>query len=206
MHALRRSVWAEDLQGHLKALLARVPADPVSSAVEREALRPGFDASASSDGAVLSDERNASEAPDQNVVRPAVFKRDAAQASPRTRPELSAAVTTVLKASERIREVELQSDRKAQRALDVAFRSLAKLEEAEAKLETAYQEISGTREHANALEERVCLLSAQLAEANAAIERANARASAAETVAQEALDDLQHLTDHVSRMFAPAED
>ena len=160
--------------------------------------------------------------PPWNVVRPAAFARSTKEPSStvRSRPELAAALDAVAKASEFFRDAEQQAERRAQRAIDVALRSMTQLETLEAKLNAAdavveqigrrsedearrlHAEIEARDAHIGELESRVAALTTQLDRQDGALRDSTHRAETAEAQAAAALDDLTFLSARVSEALA----
>lgn len=162
----------------------------------------------------------------ENVVRPVAFQREPEAPAPhRSRPGMSAAIETVLKATEMFKAAGEASEDKTRRALDLAFRTIAQLEKAEDRLRAAHGQIQELAAGADAargafarfagveaalaaaqarvldLEGDAARLQAALAAADARAQQADSRAREAEELVAEAESGVRYLADKVSQVL-----
>lgn len=229
MQALKR-LWTQDVQEQLKTLAAETASPLPAARVAGEGV--GETPVAATSAAVelaLRPSLDAPEAPGaENIVRPAHFQRPTPPASPqRERPELATALDAVMRATDLIREAESRADQKAQRATDIALRTFAQLERAEAQIEAAHKlvgeleeqvrdanrraqeasraadaQLAASRQQVVAMEAEVALLNKSLEESRSIVADANMRAFAADARAQEARDDVAYLENEIRQQFA----
>ncbi len=230
MQALKR-IWTDELQSHFQHLSTRSaePA-PVASEpgpAESAPVAPELGTPAAAE-APAPDQAPAEQAvADENVLRPTIFQREApGVALARQRPELSAAIKAVTRATELMKEAELRADQKTQRAADLAFRTLAQLERAEAQIEAAQNAIrdldeqakvaarraaeqlkaaeaqtTAARERISQLEAEIGTLTGLLTESGALMQESEKRVFAAETRAMEAREDIKYLESQIREHF-----
>lgn len=215
MQALSRQL-AEDLQARFQGLLAQEAA---------RALRPNQAGLAEPGPADALRGSLPLEGAPENVVRPVAFQRDPAAPRASSRPDVAAAIDTVVRAAEVLKAAEQDADDKTQRALNLAFRTISQLEKAEGQLRAAYGRIEELAQSADAartsaerlavtertlaasqertrdLEGHVAHLAGALAAAEARADAADHRAQAAETLACEAQADVRYLADKVSEVL-----
>lgn len=172
--------------------------------------------------------REAQPAPEaENVVRPTFPRREpGAELDVKTRPELAAALSAVMKAADHIRGASERAEKAELQTADLARRAFEQLDQAEAQIEAAHARIREIEEAAAATAQRLGEeIRAADAKARAGAERergleqqlvalvqkfersernlAESRDQifAADTRAMEAREDLQYLEKHIREQF-----